>query len=461
MKTNIFKFAICFVSFLGLVACKKDGDMTFSTDPLSVDKYVNQEWDITAKSFGVLSSDGDTLDNATWSSSDEFVVVIDQNGHATAKHVGEAKLYATFENGLVLYSKAFIHGRSNMYAEPLTGQEMADVKVNEKAAGKEIVRGGGKEDTYIVYRETSEDYAKNINYMIYLFGDEKGQLVNILTDQIYRELTGIFLPERYATEDEGVSYTHPKGVTVYPITAPLKNAAVYTTTENGSTPDKLVAAYRAVSEDYFRANADTAAYKKEAIDTKADFCYQRGGILFYDQNAVKTIVDETVDLIKTSDLISEIEDSIAVKVDDVALIYLAAARISALNICHDNLSKPMLQENYYDAAWDTIADLDIAAALAFNGAEDHKSLDDSLALRTGTYKRVLSKAKADEEIAKFDTSFNKSYKEENYTPENWLQVMLIHDETVEGIKNCCLTTEVSSVKNKGNAALKKIEKKTK
>lgn len=468
MNTNIFKFAICFVSFLGLVACKKDGDMTFSTDPLSVDKYANQEWDITAKSFGVLSSEGDTLDNAEWSSSDEFVVVIDQNGHATAKHVGEAKLYAKFENGMVLYSKAYIHGRSNLFNEPFTGLDMAAVKTSEKSAGKTLVRGGGDNDNYLVYRETSDQYSKNTNYLIYIFGEENGQLLNVyslddkgadISARTYRELTGIFLPERYAPNGDSTIYTHPKGVTVYPISEPLKNVAVYTLTENGSTPDKLIASYRASSKAYFELNADTASYKKDVLKLKADFCFQRGGTMYYDANDIKDIVDPTISLIEQGNSITAIEDSMIAKIEDITNVYLAAARISALDICHDNLSQPMAVENYYTAAWDTIAELDNAANADFEAALTFKALDDSLALHTGTYKRVLTKKKADEEITKFNTSFEKSYKEEMYTPENWTEVNRIHDEAVEGIKACTLTTQVNGVKNKANAALKKVPKK--
>lgn len=460
MKTNFLKYAVCFISVLSLVACKKDGDLTFSTDPLSVDKYVNQEWTVTAQSFGVTSAKGDTLDNATWSSSDEFIVVVDAEGNAVAKHVGEAKIYAAFENGMVLYSNAFIHGRSNIINEPQVGEELtvASVTTFEKDNGKKVVRGGG-DDNYVVFTENNAEYKDNTDYSVYVFGDVQGALVNIKTAQLFREYNGIFLPERYI-EEEGLFVkraTDDLAVQALGEGNSLVNVGLYTT-KGATDKEAVIATYRAVSQAYLDQLTDTASYNKEALGLTYDVILDVDGTPLYDGTAAEAIKTNGAAIVASSTSIAQIEDSLQSYKAQLELIYLAGAQKGAVLVCHAQLKSPYAVENYYPAAWDYIAELDQTANAAFLVTTSFKELDEAINLENGKYKRVVTKEKADTEVDKFDASFAKTYTEDKYSPENWIEVMRIHDETVQNIKDCKLETEINPVKNAGNKALREVPK---
>jgi hypothetical protein len=460
MKTNFLKYAVCFISVLGLVACNKDGGMSFSTDPLKVDKYVGQDWTVTAKSFGVTSADGDTLENVMWSSSNDFIVEVDSMGKALAKHVGEAKIYAAFENGMVLYSNASIHGRSNLILEPqiTDGLSVDSIIAAEISGGKKIVRGGA-DAGYVVFLEENQAYKANTDYTVYVFGEERYALVNIKTDQAFREYNEIFLPERYNNENGKFVKRTIDNIAVQTLGAgeSLVNVGMYSDMANADK-SKIDAAYREVSRDYLVQLTDTSVYKKDALGLRYDVIFAKSGTLLYDTVAVNKVLKEGTAVINSLNSIVEIEDTLPTFKSKFELVFVQGAQKCGVDICHSKLKADYKEEMYYPAGWNYIAELDVTAEAAFSVTTTFAELDAAIHKEQAKYSKVVTKEKADAEVVKFDESFVSKYQKEMYSDENWNEVMRIHDETVQAIKDCKMESEISKAKSNGNKALSKVPK---
>ena len=183
MKRKVLFVLAAFVMLSTMfVACSKDDD---DDDGFTVNKQ-----SITLAHDGtetVVASE-----NATWSSDNEFVATVDNNGVITGKHVGEATITAT-ANGKSQKVKVTVKAMYNTIPEPITDFSLSKSEVKAK-------------ETHTLYKE--EDYKLNYTtnaskseLVMYSFDETSGKLKSsawgaALTAVAPSELVG-FLTERY------------------------------------------------------------------------------------------------------------------------------------------------------------------------------------------------------------------------------------------------------------------------
>lgn len=179
---------VLFLSFIALSSCKKDND-TFSINQKEVKLKYDGE-------FGFKVEGATTVE---WSSSDEFVGSIGNNGEFKAKHIGETTITGKVNN-TVLTAKVIVEPTVKGVIEPYTafGNKKAQVKSYEK---REL-----KEET-----ATGLAYIDNAIYTrgaIYLFENEALASSALLWNNTKAEELAKFYIERYQVlgENSGIYY---------------------------------------------------------------------------------------------------------------------------------------------------------------------------------------------------------------------------------------------------------------
>ena len=111
MKTINAIYALCALCAMPLISsCSDDDDDndSFSVNPSSV-------------SLNSLDTEQLTTDDGrivTWSTSDDFVATVDDNGLLKAVHVGEASVTATDSKGATAVVSVTVEPKHNLYVEP-------------------------------------------------------------------------------------------------------------------------------------------------------------------------------------------------------------------------------------------------------------------------------------------------------------------------------------------------------
>lgn len=186
MKKVLFIVAIAAI----LVGCSKEKDSKVESiiaTPTSMSMYYDEESEIK---MSYLPSDA-LAPTYAYSSSDEYVATVDENGLVSGNHVGECIINISTADGISTECTATIKPRSSLYKEPyLTiGGTVSDVKAYEKRT---------------IYTETSTAIAykgenSNIRYVMYLFEGGKMTSATVLfanTSYCVEEAYN-YLSERY------------------------------------------------------------------------------------------------------------------------------------------------------------------------------------------------------------------------------------------------------------------------
>jgi hypothetical protein len=464
MRKNIYKYGICMLSLLSLVACKNENELAYSTSPLSTQLYQGQSTDVAVKSFGVKSSQGYDVEGVTWSSADEFIATVDANGKATAQHVGNVRIYGEFDGGKTVYCDLDVVGRYNIYNEPITNIDSIGAAVQyESGMKKVLVRGGKSGDDYAVFMDTAANVAPFVDYTIYLVGNVKGEMVSMKSADTYSAVEKNFLPERYFVKDG--FFNNPYDVRVVLNSAAMKTMAYYMSDKAPVAVDKMVAAYKATALKDLNRLSSADSYSKKALDLANDFSYET-----IDKAALTSLVTEGTATINAATGVAEVENTLVEKAGQFEVLYVAAGRNSAKEICYKRLPKGHEQAEYYDASWNKINELDAGLDAALAATKTIKELDKATSDYSVQYADILTKVNADLYIQNVEKQFA-NYKESDYTPEVWAMLVADKDKAVNdatGIKaqssaleaNRMRQTAVDSFKDymKAADAPKEIEK---
>lgn len=464
MRNNIYKYGICMLSLLSLVACEKSNELAYSTSPLSTQLYQGQTTDVAVKSFGVKSSQGYDVDGVEWSSGDPFIATVDANGKATAQHVGNVRIYGEFDGGKTVYCDLDVVGRYNLYNEPLAHVDsIGQVVQYESGMRKILVRGGQPGDDYAVFLDTAINITPFVDYTIYLTGDVKGEMVSIKSAETYSSVEKNFLPERYFVKDG--FFNNPYDVRVMLNSEVMKNIVYYMSDKAPVAADKMVKAYKKTALDDLNKLSSPETYSKKALNLANDFSYET-----IDKAAVDNLLTEGSSAINAATLIEEVENALVVKAGQFEILYVVAGRSSSKDICYNRLPKGHEQSEYYDASWNKINELDAGLDVALEATKTISELDKATSDYSVQYADILTKANADLYIQNVEKQFA-NYNESDYTPEVWALLVADKDKAVNdatGIKaqssaleaNRMRQTAVDSFKDymKAADAPKEIEK---
>lgn len=116
------KFFLLLVAALPMVftSCGDDNDDdVVPTISLNVTE-VNLNYGDTYKDIKCYDANGKEIKKVTWTIDDEFVATIDSKGEITAKHVGETKVKAIYENATKT-AKVVVKATNNSYRVPFLG----------------------------------------------------------------------------------------------------------------------------------------------------------------------------------------------------------------------------------------------------------------------------------------------------------------------------------------------------
>jgi hypothetical protein len=177
----IFNLIALFVLSTTLVSCGKDDD---GEDNFTVDK----------QSITLVHDGTETIiatKTATWTSDNEFVASVDNNGVVTGNHIGEATITA-ISSGQSKTVKVTVKPKYNTITEPIMDFDLSKSEIKSKISGTP---------------DTEEDYKLNYKIskselLMYTFDESTGKLESCAWGSIDAlsivpsELVG-FLTERY------------------------------------------------------------------------------------------------------------------------------------------------------------------------------------------------------------------------------------------------------------------------
>lgn len=179
MKTTKALLALFALTVLPLTACSDDDDdsASFSITPSSVSFYFEEEQQLTASDNTVV----------TWSTDDDFVAWVDDNGLLTASHVGTTLAKATDSKNNVVSIPVTVMPTYVTYAEPYLnwGASASDVKKNVSYT---LV---SEDDEAIIYQDGDFAYCFNFDDGKYM-----GLTVLVPTSIEAKEIT-VYIFERY------------------------------------------------------------------------------------------------------------------------------------------------------------------------------------------------------------------------------------------------------------------------
>lgn len=450
MRTNIYKYGICMLSLLSLVACKNENELAYSTTPLSTKLYQGQSTDVAVKSFGVKSSQGYDVDGVKWSSADEFIATVDDNGKATAQHVGNVRIYGEFDGGKTVYCDLDVIGRYNIYNEPIANVDSIAVAVQyESGMKKVLVRGGKSGDDYAVFMDTAANIAPFVDYTIYLIGNLKGEMVSFKSQDTYNNVEKNFLPERYWVQNG--YFNDPYDVRVVLNNAVMQNIAYYMSDKAPVAVDKFVAAYKASALKDLNKMADASSYSKAALELANEFNYST-----VDKDALASKVAAGTSAINDATAVAAVENELVVKKGEIEVLYVNAGRNSATDICYSQLSEGHDQSKYYEASWNKLDELDKGLTDVLASATTIKELDKATTDYKVQYADILPKSIADSYADNVQKSFDK-YNESDYTPEVWTLLVADKDFALNettGIKGQSSKVEANRIRKEATDSFK-------
>lgn len=192
MKKILF-YAFMAMATVLVSSCSSDddGEESLSINKSQLEMYADNEALLTATT------------SAQWSSDNDFVAEVDQEGKVTANHVGETTITASNGNKRA-YCKVSVVPQYTLYADPVLdfGCSMSDVKSKEKRT----LAGSGT--NYIGYKGDND----NVTGIIYNFNNGKLNGVIVMIKHNYNSAMADrmvnFLRERYAIAgyDDDVYY---------------------------------------------------------------------------------------------------------------------------------------------------------------------------------------------------------------------------------------------------------------
>lgn len=461
MKSKSYILGISLLSVLALFSCKKENELAFSTNPREVgqteyDKmYVGDTKQLEVQSFGVKSSDGYHVNGVSWSSSDDFIASVSSDGVVTANKVGSVKIIGKF-NGKSVYSSIVISGRKETYFEPDIKAGMSEAIAKELIAGKLVMRGNLEGTSpYSVLVDTAAN--RKSDYTVYLFGENTSAMVNLLTDEAVKETAEVFLPERY-NKQEGGYFNNPYGVRVMQSSSPYKNVVLYTDDSKPSTAEEFSAAYKKVSKGYVADLANPETYSKASLGLENDFKYEKR-----DVNAINSIISECNTLIdKQGATITEIEERLGVATDELADLFLDAARLEGTDMCYAKLPATPTEENFYEAALDSIQKLDDKFTALYDTASNIIYLDRLVTSSQKSYSGFLTRKVIDDNVIKpIDKEFE-TYKgkQADYSEKAYALFEVHYNVAIEKAKGSCSLSDANNAMNGQKNADKDVIKKT-
>lgn len=440
MKTTGFKISVCALAVFSLVACKKENELAFSTNPTSESIYIGEEKKVTVESFGVKSPQGYPVSDVTWSVSDQYILSVNADGVVKGLKVGIANVIGTMKDGKTVFADFSVLGHSYLYVEPTVNAVAADIKTYEELLGNVLARGSEAEGC-LVYQDTTS-VGKQSEFNVYILN--KGAITNLLSNEAFDEAINTFLPERYVLNEEGY-YNNPYNVRVYPSKSPLDNAIYYTSDKDGSNVTELSNEYKKGAKAYEDKLAAASSYSKETLDLTNDIKYDA-----IDKTALQNNVDETNALINSSNSISDIESKLVEQQKVMMDLYVAAGKVSAIEICRSNLKEGYDESKYYPAVWDSIQIVDANAVAVLDTAKSIKNLDQITSSVSKGYLDFLPKSAIDDYYKDQTKKEYESYavdKKDQYDEEGLAKLEQIY-------KDADAALEVAYGLKDANAALK-------
>jgi len=430
MKTNSFKIGICLLMALSLLACKKENELAFSTNPTDSSIYVGDKQKVTVESFGVSSSTGYPVSNVQWKVSDNYIASVDADGIVTGLKVGIVQVIGTMSDGKYVFANFNVLGHSYLYIEPkVNAGSVTEIAEYEAQYGRVLVRGSEKEG-YLAYKDTIGVLVGNSDYTIYIL--TKGAISNLTSDSAYTDAIAKFLPERYDYNSADKYFSNPYNVRVYPSKTPLDRTMNYTANNGGSTVAELAAEYKKSAVSYEDKIASASSYSKEALGLTNDIKYDA-----VDKTAVDKNVSDTKTTIAGSSSISDIEKTLADQTQIMLGLYLDAGKKSALNICRSGLKDGYDENKYYPAVWDSIQIVDAAAQAEIAKATTIRELDQTISSASKGYGIFLPKSTIDSYYKVQAEKEYKSYaetKKEQYDEAGLAQLKQNYDDAIAALE---------------------------
>lgn len=176
---------LCALAFT-FISCGDDKDddapTHFSVTPDNVTLYAGQEKQLSAS--GAIQ----------WSSDNEFVATVDEQGKVTAHHIGTANIFASDGNAMGQCAVT-VQPQYNCWATPLFnwGASMNQIRAAESHPLETVA------DRYLVYSYTE---GSTQAYVQYVFDDGGLEGINVLADDSEFNNVAYFLLERYCYAQE-------------------------------------------------------------------------------------------------------------------------------------------------------------------------------------------------------------------------------------------------------------------
>lgn len=447
MNSNILKIGVCLLAALAMFSCKKQETSAYSTNPLSTTLYMGDQKEINVESFSVKSSTGTEVSGVTWSSADTYIADVDaSSGLVTANKVGKTVVTGLFQNGKSVFCEVVVAGRSNIFSEPDITLSMNEAVEAEQRLGKVILR---QSDNYFVaYDESAKE--NGADYSFYSYGSKICAFVNLSSAKSFEELNKVYLPERYDAKDG--YYVNAYNIRAIPSASPIEYLSIVTFDDNATSSDEAVAAYRNSCNDFIDKAASASSYSQSALGLNNDITYET-----VDQDAVKTIVTDAKQLVSTSSSMQAIELGLQIAAVQLEVEFVKASKVSALNICHNNLSAEYKEENFYEASWNAIAELDAETNASLVDAKTIKAVDIVITNSKAKYTTITSKATI--ELYKNDlTKAYGKYDSSDYTPENWTVLTEIYNNGLISLESAVTLTDAAAINKKVKEEMKQVEK---
>lgn len=190
---KFFFYLAAMLPLFALTACGDDEE-TIEIDPAAV--VLNYDESKTLKA---------SEKNCVWSSDDEFVATVDNNGKVTAMHVGETVIYAE-KDGLIGGCRVKVEATNNNFTEPVLTWGLTTTATKKAVAAQNLGLGEPEIDT-----DSDLGYTTNGTFPMYVYSFVNNGLasasLSVTEEMDETKDLGEFLDQRYYMySDDDLNY---------------------------------------------------------------------------------------------------------------------------------------------------------------------------------------------------------------------------------------------------------------